>query len=253
MQCSKCGAVLDADTVFCPECGAMAVDMTIHQPEKPRIAEVEAPEKMQKEIPVKLPSEWKIWAKRYRGFLATLGATVGVLLITAIVIVAIALQPGDYTAAVENYIEIAYEGNFEKLDLLVPEEYWDYMGQKNHFGLAAYKKECELIFLQMRFFMASNCGEDMEISYEIMEEKPVNGEDLDKIRGYLATYGIKSTSVKSAYAIGVKMNFSGSKGTDEANLANCYAILIGDCWYLAYTDLNTIGFYIPFRGGDLLY
>ena len=252
MQCSKCGAVLDADTVFCPECGAMTVDMTIQQPAMPPMPE-EEPEKKPEEIPEKQPSQWKLLVKQYRGALIAMGATVGALLTAAVVIVAIALQPGDYTTAVENYIEIAYEGNFEKLDLLLPEEYWDYMGQKNHFGLAAYKKECELIFLQMRFFMASNCGEDMEISYEITEETPVNGEDLDKIRGDLATYGIKSTSVKSAYAIGVKMNFSGSKGADEAGLANCYAILIGDCWYLAYTDLNTIGFFVPFRGGDLLY
>lgn len=244
MQCSKCGAVLEADTVFCPECGAMAVDMTLHRPVTAQIPVEETPE----EVPEILPSEWKTWSKTYRGFLVALVATVGALLMAAIAVVMISLHPGSYTTAIENYIEIVYEGNFDKLELLAPEMYWDRMRQSSPYGLEIRKRDWEIQFMQELTMKEFYCGEDMVVSYEVTEEKPVEDAWLDRVKGFLRP-SVDPGSVKEVYAIQVTLKFSGSKGSREEVLDSMYAILIDNCWHLAKGDNSYTGgvsFYLPY-------
>lgn len=250
MQCGKCGTALEEGMIFCPKCGTMAeVELTLHrtpapEPEKTSEEPV-AEEPVAVEVPVEELPEEPV-KKTRRGF-RWIWPGIAVLLVAAAAIAVIALRPQPYTSALDIYIEVAYEGELSKMDLLVPEEYWDYrerIGKSElNASIKVFRKENELSFTQMEDSMRRVCGEDMEVTYEVTSEEVIEEDYLDRLRTGLEKYGIEPDLLKTGYIIDYDLHFSGSRRESQQNKTQVLVLLIGNRWYLArggptYWDSN---------------
>ncbi len=236
MQCDRCGTLLEEGMIFCPKCGVMAeVDLMLHRTPASEPAEtVEEP--VAAESPAEAPE------KKHKKLWPIIWIGITVALIAAALVILNSLQPGNYTTAIDTYIDIVYEGKDSKIKQLAPPEYWKYL-ENQGISLSREKIRLELVFLSHRYVHLVECGEDMQTSYKITSEEPVAKGRMTELKEWLEqTYGITPGSVKEGYTVEYELQFSGLEG-EKTEQKEHYVLLIGNQWYLVETTVES---FVPF-------
>lgn len=235
MQCNKCGIFLEEGVLFCPKCGTFAeVDLNIHRVQTPQTV-AEEPSSVtvpRKELPEKKP----------RKLAAIIWSGIAVLLIVAAVIAVIGLRPQTYTAALDTYIEVFYEGDISKIDRLAPEAYWESL-EKDGFSSEVDKLRLKAMVFSSLYTTQFTHGEDVTVTYEIKRQKPIKEDRFAEIKEALEqTYGIAPDSVEQGYIIDYCLHFSSSAGESDGLQTKIHVLRIDKQWYLVQTSGQEIRF-----------
>lgn len=188
MFCVKCGTQLSDDAIFCTNCGE-------------RVSGIETP----KQRPVRANT---------KKLALPLGISAGII---AIVVLIVSLTfGGGYKRTLKNYYK-AYENNDAELMYnSVVAQYWIDYTEKSFGRSYAMESIKEDIEDKIDYW---DCGEYIDISYEIKSEKRANKEELedleDNIYDWFAhnVYDKDEFSITDAYVLDIEFTVVGSEGT----------------------------------------
>lgn len=229
--CHNCGNQINDIDVFCEHCGTKQVMQEISRPEvsQPK------PERNYVELLKKNPKIAWICG----------GAIVTILLI---VILAVALSGSPYKSTLDNYFAVAVNGEYEKIEELAPEVFWEYLGE-SYYGMSAeevveyYEDSCDDYFGDgLLEEWEEEFGRNVKFSYKIVYENKLSERKLDNLQDALKdNYGIKRKDVKLAYEVELEAIISGSKDEDMEEV-DLIVVNIDNEWYVV-SSTGTISVY----------
>lgn len=246
--CSSCGKPLEEEAAFCPNCGnAVAAEAPV-EPVAPVEAEapVQAEAPAAKENPVDkvmdkvqgFAQKATVFSKDYiakaktnpKMWIAPGAIAVGV--IALIVVLVILLTGNKYTTALDNYIEVSFKGNANKIELLAPKEYWEYYEEESGKSLDDLKEEFEDNWDDLMDSMEDRYGKNIKVTYEITDEDKLSERKMKKIAEALEDqYDIDPKSVTDGYKVDADLKIKGSEDDDEDE-GTFNIIKVGGRWYM---------------------
>ena len=133
----------------------------------------------------------------------------------------------DYTAAVENLIQVKYNGKSDNLEALAPENFWKFYescGMPRSSLINEAKYAVEYMPEELKYVY----GEGYTVSHEITNASELTGENFDKVKAAFAEQkGVDNIS--AIYVLNIAASFTGStSGVEEFEIS---AARIGDNWY----------------------
>jgi hypothetical protein len=230
--CAKCGTELEESSGFCFGCGAHISE------ENPALSEPPAAPVSQIVIPREEPDmpppdqgttlPPKQPKNRKKLWLILLAAAA---VLTAVVLW-LALDKG-YERALKNYVA-TMNGDLDRVEQLAPQEYWEYLAEKNKITVAdAIKQKKESIQTNCKAH-AETHGKNAHFTAKCIYAEPVDAEILQKIKDYMEKeFGIRPGEVKDCVVMDVYMRWEGNI-RDSSYMNGYCAVRIGFRWYLGY-------------------
>ncbi len=247
--CHKCGSKLNDMDVFCEICGEKQAASTVKPAEEEVVAEqpvtIEAQPVTVEEQPVTMPQQQASqqntpFAEKIKKMPKFVPFVIGgaVAAVVLIVILAIALSSAPYKRAVDDYFDVTFNGKYEKIEKLAPEEYWEYM--EDTFDSSAddaIETYEELgVYDNMIDGLEEAYGKHIRFSYKIVHEDELSERKLDTLKdGLKENYDIAKRSVKKAYELEIEITISGSEDTDTEE-SEIIVVNIGNDWYVTTSD-----------------
>lgn len=247
--CHKCGSKLNDMDVFCEICGVKQAASTIRPAvEEPAVAHPteEQPVTIE-EQPVTVAQQsvatpqsqvtqntsFVAKVKKMPKFLPfVIGG--GVAAIVLIVVLAIVFSAAPYKGAVDDSFDFTFNGEYEKLEKLAPEEYWEYIEEINGSSVEDAIEYYELydVYGAMIDGFEPDYGKNIKFSYKIVHEDELSERKLDAIKdGLKETYGIAKRTVKKAYELEIEIIISGSEDEDTME-TEIIVVNIDNDWYI---------------------
>lgn len=138
-----------------------------------------------------------------------------------------------YETAFENYIEVFYNGNSDKLCDVAPEEYWDYARKDSGLSYDEMVAEFEDYYSMFIDEYVSEYGEGYDTSYKVISAKELNKNALmEYTKDIEEVYGISTNRVKVMYEVEVNFVIDGDIDDNDT----MYVIQFGEDWYLFEED-----------------
>ena len=149
----------------------------------------------------------------------------------------------DYTAAVDNLIQVKYNGKSDDLEALAPQSFWSFyennysMPRDSLINEAKYTVESTKENLKYAF------GESFTLTHEITKATEVSADQLSKIAAAFAEQkGVDN--ITAIYVLNIAVSFGGSTpGVEEFEIS---AARIGDNWYFVEWNIWDEGCYVMF-------
>lgn len=252
--CKKCGAELVDEAVFCKDCGTRVEE--IQQETAPANEQVEATAPAEEstacecacadcnadcEAQVAEEAKESGIAGVVNGFISklknkdknTLLITAGVILsVIVLFVLTIALSGGGYEDAVDNYMKVAYKGKASLIEDLAPEAYWEYVEDKEDLKLDEIEEIYEEdAFDTMMKLLEAMIGDDVSVSYDIVDTDELSESKLDNIKDTMKErYDIPRKNVGDAIEIEIEAVLEGDEDEDEQEMT-MYAVEIDGDWY----------------------
>lgn len=199
--CPTCNAVLEDDASFCTNCGAQ------FQTAEP------APKKA-------APDKAK---------LIKLGA-IAAAAIVVVVILCVVLFANPYKSAIENAYAVEY-GNLEKLESIVPPEFWEYYED-------TYDRDIDdLIDIREDRYKDNDYedkyGEKVSVSIDVIKEFSLPKGQVEKIGEYLdEEYDIDAKSVTAVKKVYYDLTIKSDVYASYTKETSTYVVQIAGKWYV---------------------
>lgn len=210
MFCGKCGTKNEDNAEFCRNCGAKLKNSTITtmstQDDK----------------------------NRKVGMIAVAIAAV------AIIILGIFLFGGrSYKSTVKKFVDAQFDGNAEVIFDLLPKKIIDYALEQEGYDsddldelIADANEELQ----EQMDSLDSYLGEGWEVSYEILDDVNVNGDDLEDIKD-----GYEDADIKVSAAKNVEIEVTVTAGeTESSNTQDISLIKVGRSWYIDVMSMGNL-------------
>lgn len=213
MYCGKCGAQNADDADFCANCGA----------------------KLKKSAPttattVSVPNQND--KNRKVGMIAVAIAAV------IVVILGVFLFGGrSYKVTVEKYVDASMDANAKAIVDLIPKKVMDYALEQDGYDSSDLDDLISDLDEQLQDQMDSidsYLGEGWKVSYEILSEEDIKGDDLKDIKD---AYEDADVEVSAAKNVEVELTVTADE-TESSNSLDISLVKIGRSWYL---DMMSMG------------
>ena len=143
-------------------------------------------------------------------------------------------------SAVDAYYEAIYFGEMNNIEKTAPKQFWDWVS-KEHPQTVEEIEEAYYEFDYLEINIGSNkkyYGDDLEITYEIVEKKELDADDCEKAHTDLENeYDTTFDEIEEMYRVKVEVVYSGSEHTSSKTFTH-YACKIGTSWYLCQKGDN---------------
>ncbi len=162
----------------------------------------------------------------------------GVALVVVIIILVLSLG-GGYKKAIDNYFDVFFKGNANKIKKMAPEEYWEYYEDRYDMDMEDIKDEYEDEFEEREENFEDRYGKNWKVSYKIEDKKELSDKKLKKIADAIEDkYDIDADSVKKAYEVEIKATIKGSEDQDKDSI-DMTVVKIDNSWYIIdYYELD---------------
>lgn len=234
--CSNCGSAMPDNSAFCTQCGT---------PLAAEAAPKAAPEAKTADILEKGKAAAVDLANRVKSIDVNevaqkaksnpIKLIIPAVAVVAVVVLLIVLLGGgaSYTKAIDNLIEVFFEGKIEKLESLAPAAYWEYMEDEWDMDLDDLSDELEDALEDMMDMYEDEYGDNIKVTYEVAKEKELSEKKVGKIADALEdTYDIDADSVTAVYDLDVELTISGDEDEDDDDEVEMSAVKIDGKWYL---------------------
>lgn len=230
--CAKCGTELEESSGFCFGCGAHISEenSALSEPPAAPVSQIviprEEPDMPPPDQGITLPPKQP--KNRKKLWLILLAAAA---VLTAVVLW-LALDKG-YERALKNYVA-TMNGDLDRVKQLAPQEYWEYLAEKNKITVAdAIKQKKEAAQTNCKSY-AEMYGKNAQFTAKCIYAEPLDTEMLHKIKENLEEkFGIHPSEVKECVAMDVYVRWEGNI-RDYSYMNGYWAVRIGSRWYLGY-------------------
>ena len=169
------------------------------------------------------------------------------LLVLAAVLICVGCSSDSFVhhEVLDTFMAVRYEGQFDKMNQLAPQEYWDWYKNQGRSidDLLSYAEGAYYSQLNM---MVRQFGEDPKVTYNITDDDTMDGDRLDRIANALTKYGIETSGVKNGRVITVDLTITGSQASDTTE--EVYELVtIGEGEYVLYITEDENTFSVSFR------
>lgn len=206
--CNNCGAEMEDDVVFCPNCGAQ--DQPAYN-ETPMDA---------------APEEGKA---NPLSNMKTL--IIGAVAAVAVIILAIVIFGSSPNKAVKNY-QAYLNGNAGKMGSMAPSDYWKYVKEEGEVTKATAKKEYKDMYKDMKEELEDTYGKNVKYTIKVTDKDKMSNKDLKAIGDALEEeYEIDDKKVKAGWEMEVEMTIKGKDDDDEIE-TTLNVVKIGGQWYV---------------------
>lgn len=262
--CTNCGEALSDDAAFCVKCGTRVGEQSAQSAQEP--SEQSAGEQPVQSDPAsdssscntcgsaqceqKAPAETNGLAGKINAFVAKLknkdkkaiGITAGIVVVLILIVVlVICLSGGGPEKALDNYISVLYNGKVNKLEKLAPAEYWEYLEDESDVSLSDAEEQMEELNKTLIRGLEDEYGNNIKISYKILEKDDVSSKDLDSMKDYIkSNYDIPKKSVTDAVELEVEMTVRGDDD-EETDESTFYAVKVNGDWYICSSSGAFLG------------
>lgn len=212
--CEECGSPLEDNASFCENCGTAV-------PQEPEAAPAG---NFFTNFLNRLKSDKKF---------AIITGGIAVALVLVIVLICVFAGGGKgYTKAIDNYIAVMVKGDVDKVEKLVPPEYWEYAEDEMDMDLDDFIDEYEDNIDDMMDSLEDQYGKGIKATYEVLEEKELSEKKLEGIAEALEdTYDLDAKKVTAGYELEVEMTIEGDED-DDSNETELTVIKYDGNWYL---------------------
>lgn len=242
--CHKCGSRLNDVDVFCEICGEkqavlehvdiVAEEQSIVEPEtEPVVEPIVEPVTEQPKVIAKKPS---------KSFWIGIGGAIAAVVLIAVLAIVFAQAP--YQRVVDDYFDILYNGEVQKMKWLAPEEYWDHMEEEYDMSMDDVIDSFEEygFFDDVKESLKEEYGRNIEVTYKIADQDALSEKKLDTIREGLKTnYDIAKRDVGKGYKLEIDVTIDGSKDTDTEEV-DLFVVELNGEWYV----VSSSGTVFPF-------
>ena len=262
--CTNCGEALSDDAAFCVKCGTRVGEQSAQSAQEP--SEQSAGEQPVQSDPAsdssscntcgsaqceqKAPAETNGFAGKVNAFVAKLknkdkkaiGITAGIVVVLILIVVlVICLSGGGPEKALDNYISVLYNGKVNKLEKLAPAEYWGYLEDESDVSLSDAEEQMEELNKTLIRGLEDEYGNNIKISYKILEKDDVSSKDLDSMKDYIkSNYDIPKKSVTDAVELEVELTVRGDDD-EETDESTFYAVKVNGDWYICSSSGAFLG------------
>ena len=234
-KCVICGIDIDEDVAVCPKCGMQ------NPTENPEF----------QVIPKQTPTVSKKPARKGLPFI--LGG-VAVVIVAAVVLLLNLFggasnvppaSPSSPPTLLDNHLAFR-NGDVDKLDLLAPDEYWEYWAQKEN-----EDKDLYLRSQKISYSIANSLHPEEQNkteSGEVLSAMEMNAEALRQLSQMLfEIYGIPESSVTAGTEVTIQWTIITPYNSRKSSSEELLAVEIHDSWYLVkYVEIGgdvTVVFY----------
>ena len=244
--CKHCGSELNDNDIFCANCGGKNEVEEVVNAEVAQDNEVEAPAE---EAPVAEEATNPVQkiADKVMGFTGTyvekakkdpkiaiigIGAVVAVLVLA--IVLSVVFSGPAYKGAIDNYFAVISKGEFNRIEKMAPKEYWDYMEEEMDMDIDDYLDQIEdnELYDTMMEFLELQYGDNIQISYKILEADELSKKKLDTVRdGLKENYDIAKKSVTEGYKVEVEATIKGDDD-EESEEQDMIVVKISGNWYV---------------------
>lgn len=213
MFCGKCGTKNDDNVEFCTNCGAK---LNRAAPRRTRAMSAASQNDKNRKV----------------GMIAVAVAAV------IVVILGVFLFGGrGYKATIEKFVDAQFDADAEAIFELLPEKMIDYALEQDGYDsdeLDELVDEMNEDLQDQLDSLDDYLGEGWSISYKILEDEDVKGDDLDDIKDAYEDADVKVSAAKS---VEVEITVKADE-TESSNSLDISLIKVGRSWYL---DIMSMG------------
>lgn len=248
--CANCGEELQDDAMFCGKCGSRQPEQQIQPEQKPVQIEQQPAETgntqsdtAPKTSPVNGMAEkvnafiGKVKSKDTKA-IGILAGVAAALIIIVVVVCVVRFSGGGPGSALDDFIDVTYNGKINKLESIAPAEYWASMKDSTGLSFSKMKALYEEIYDDRLDDLEDLYGEDVKASVKVTVIDDVSKSTLSNMKDYLKrNYDIPKKSVEEAKELEFDITIRGDddKDTDEET---CYAVKIDGDWYICLESGN---------------
>lgn len=215
MFCGKCGAKNADNVEFCTNCGAKLNKGTVP---KTTVAAVTNQNDKNRKV----------------GMIA-----VGVAAV-AVVILGIFLFGGrSYKATIEKFVDAQFDANAEAIFDLMPAKMIDYALEQDGYDsddLDDLIDDANEDLQDQLDSLDRYLGEEWKVTYEIVDEENVKGDDLDDIKDAYEDADVKVSAAKN---IEIELTVTADE-TESSNSLDVSVIKVGRSWYLDVMSMGNL-------------
>lgn len=215
MFCGKCGTKNEDNVEFCTNCG-----VRLNKKIVPKSTAVPVANQNDK--------------NRKVGIIAVAIAAV------IVVILGVNLFGGrSYKATIEKFVDAQFDANAEAIFDLMPQKMIDYALEEDGYDsddLDYLIDELNEELQDQLDSLDSYLGEGWKITYEILDDEDVKGEDLDDIKDAYEDADVKVSAAKS---VEVELTVT-SDETESSNSLDVSLIKVGRSWYLDAMSMGNL-------------
>lgn len=209
--CTKCGSPLSENAAYCTNCGAV-VD------QKSNVT----------------------FSEQKKHMVIKIGSIAAVLIV--IVLIFTALFSGGYKSALDNFFEGIEDGDVSALMDAMPECEIEYLENslKEYDIYDSVKDYFEATFSVLLKGMESEFGDDISISYDIINKEELSDKQLKSIQNDLrSSFNAKDTEVTKGYNVKMNVKIKGDNKTEKETISLKVAKVDGD-WCLVENNFYSI-------------
>lgn len=240
VNCPNCGTSNAPETNFCISCGTALPKETVQPVETAPVVAEPIPAAPAAPAADNKFSFGKLWAQLketvanvFKPILAKKGIVTAVIGVVALLLVGSILcgifVPTEKTP-VKNLINITLEGDYDKLEEILPKDYIDYLEDEMKVELDDLIELLEKGSDVVMEAMEEEYGDDIRITFKVTEKKVLSDKKLDDIKDALKEIGISKKDVKKAVKLDIDYTIKGSDDSDEDD-CKVTVVKIGSKWY----------------------
>lgn len=169
-----------------------------------------------------------------------LGGVVAFILVIVLLVSVAGGKP--YEKAIDNYFDVFFSGEVEKIKSLAPEAYWEYMEDEYDLDLDDYIEDMEDEMEDYLEEMEDEFGKKAKVTYKITDADRLDEDDLKDLKDTMKDdYDISKKSVTDAYELELEVTIKGEDDEDDAEM-DVIVVKIDGKWYMTDEHGSFISF-----------
>ncbi len=139
--------------------------------------------------------------------------------------------------AVDKYFDLEFSYNFDNIEDLAPDAFWDYI--EDEYGVTLKELKNGIKDLEDDLEETKEYLKDYKISFDIVDEYELDEDDFEELCDDINyNYGISSKKIKEAVELEIEINIESKTDEDDtySDDESFIAVKIDRTWYLVYYD-----------------